>query len=190
MGHGKSRLFTFFREIPPPRRIFREFLGNPREISPDSTPAGLVRRGSATSRGESPRSSGLPREFLWICFVFQRSRALFRPVAPRCPPFSGKVREKTRDFDRIRLLKVPKGKVPRSVSQAAAVLRRSVPAGAESGVRALLLQRSRGIRREVWIFGGPPGPPPGRAPGSMENPVFLHFSPGSPSAAEDFPSFS
>ena len=66
-------------------------------------------------------------------------------------------------------------------------MRRSVPAGAESGVRALLLQRSRGIRREVWIFGGPPGPPPGRAPGGPGNRDFSTFFPRNPSVAQDFP---
>ena len=120
-------------------------------------------------------------------FDFPGCRALFRPVAPRRPPFSGKVREKSRGIDRRRPKKVPKGKVPRSVSQAAAVLRRSVPAGARSGVRAFMLQRRWGIRRQVAIFGGPPGPPPGRAPGSPENPGYFHFFLRNPTAAEDFP---
>ena len=68
-------------------------------------------------------------------------------------------------------------------------MRRSVPAGAESGVRALMHGRSWGIRREVRIFGGPPGPPPGRAPGGPENRDFFTFFPRNPSAAEDFPDY-
>ena len=128
-------------------------------------------------RGEFPRSSSPPREYSRIFFIFPASRALFRPVAPRRPPFSGKVREKSRGIARRRPKKVPKGKVQRSVSQAAAVLRRSVPAGATVGRRGLMLQRRRGIRREVAIFGGPPGPPPGRAPGG----------PGNPPRRRDFP---
>ena len=105
--------------------------------------AGLDPRGTFPPRlrdfpgGKSPEFRAAPRISLDF-FHFSRSRALSRPVAPRCPPFPGKVREKTREIDRIRLLKVQKGEVKRSVSQAAAVLRRSVPAGAESGVRALM----------------------------------------------------
>ena len=124
--------------------------------------------------GKVPGVPGCPENSSGI-FIFSRIPRTFPPRCPPVPPFSTKSARKNRDFDRIRLLKVPKEKVQRSVSQAAAVLRRSVPAGATVGRRGLMLQRRRGIRREVGFSAGPPGPPPGRAPGGPGNRDFFAF---------------
>ena len=135
-GPGKSRLFHFFPEESLRRGGFPGISWKSARNLAGPDPRGTFSATPGTFPGEkSPEfrsATGIPLDF----FYFSESRALFRPVGPRCPPFPGKVREKTRDFDRIRLLKVPKGKVPRSVSQAAAVLRRSVPAGAIRAVRS------------------------------------------------------
>ena len=135
-GARKIAIFHFFLRNPSAAEDFpRISWKSARNL------AGLDPRGTFPPRlrdfpgGKSPEFRAAPRISLDF-FHFSRSRALSRPVAPRCPPFPQKVREKTKDFDRIRLLKVPKGKVPRSVSQAAAVLRRSVPAGAIGAVRS------------------------------------------------------
>ena len=121
-----------------------------------------------------PGVPACPENFSGL-FSFSQILRTFPPRGPPMAPLFTKSVRKNRDSDRIRLLKVPKKKVQRSVSQAAAVLRRSVPAGATVGRRGLMLQRRRGIRREVGFSAGSPGPPPGRAPGGPENRDFFAF---------------
>ena len=137
-GPENRDFFTFFPRNPSAAEDFPGISWKSARNLAGPDPRGTFSATPGTFPGEkSPEfrsAPGIPLDF----FYFFESRALLRPVGPRRPPFPGKVREKTRDFDRIRLLKVPKEKVQRSVSQAAAVLRRSVPAGAESGVRALM----------------------------------------------------
>ena len=174
-GPGKSRLFHFFPEESLRRGGFSGLFSGIREKSRRTRPPRDFFRDSGDfSGGKVPGVPVCPRNPS-VFFIFSNPAHFSAPWAPGAPLFPEKCEKKTRDFDRIRLLKVPKGKVPRSVSQAAAVLRRSVPAGATAGRRGLMLQRRRGIRREVGISGGPPGPPPGRAPGSPENYAFSFF---------------
>ena len=110
-GPGKSRLFHFFPRNPSAAEVFPGISWKSARNLAGPDPRGTF---SATPGsfpgGKSPEfrsAPGIPLDF----FYFFESRALFRPVGPRCTPFPGKVRDKTRDSDRIRLSKAPKGKV-------------------------------------------------------------------------------
>ena len=110
-GPGKSRLFHFFREESIRRGGFPgNFLEVREKYRRTRPPRDFFRDSGDFSGGKVPGVPVCPGNSSGFFYFFRIPRTL-PPRGPPVPPFSRKSERKTRDFDMIRVLKVPKGKV-------------------------------------------------------------------------------